>query len=328
MLSVGFILVALCSFSMVVRSADTFGCTTELVYPTTMQEQALQKFYISTKGPTQWPEAYRGNWESKFPCAWDGNERAHPAPVGSRCVVNGWYPLPPRGIGGLQYLIHLSGMAEGPVPEEFKSLQVIQAIVLTGNKISGSIWDTSTHCFLFNLDLSHNQMSGSLPTNFMAHNINGENINLAYNNFEGTIPGETLSNLQYLTALVLNDNKFSGVVPDLSKAVELRELNLGNNQLSGSLGSWIKDMPNLAWLDVSNNNLEGSLPPALPPKLSRFSASGNKFSGAIPEAYAQQAFLRHFNCTGCSLQCSKPDLLAHLPFSTHCKPPTSRKWVQ
>ena len=314
--------------ALLAATANAFlGCEKPAPWPSQMQEDALQKFYKNTGGKDKkWPEAYRSGWENPNGiCAFDGNPKLHsPNPYGTRCLYGGFHPEPPKGDGGVMYLNHISGMAEGTLPEEFKAFWMITIISLHGNKLSGSIWDTSQHCFLFWLDLSSNQFSGSLPDNFMAGGgLHFATLNLGKNKFSGSLPA-SLNKLEGLIALQLNDNEFSGSIPDLSHMKTTRHLRLSNNKLSGTLGGWFKELQNLAWVEIENNQLEGPLPP-LPSTVSRFTASGNKFSGKIPESYAT-GVLRHFECTGCNLECPSEDFLAHLPYSTHCHK-NARKWA-
>jgi hypothetical protein len=283
-----------------------------------MIEVALKKFYLNTKGPTQWPQAWRGNWDAQSPCAWDGDERAHPPPIGTRCLDGGWHRLPPNADGGLLFLEHFSRMAEGPIPEEFKAFQMTDFIGLSYNKLSGSLWDTSNHCFLHRLDLSHNQMSGTLDQdNFFAKSATHlELINLGYNQFAGSIP-PCLNKLDTLSALMLNDNAFTGPLPDLSRLAQLRHLNVANNQLSGPVGDWLAQLGTLAILQLGGNHFNGALP-QMPASVQRIMMDGNDFSGAIPTSYGELPFLRYFSCVGCQLTCPTPDLLAHLAYTTHC----------
>ena len=283
-------------------------------------DAGLIKFFQQTGGKTKWPRQFRGGWESTHPCAWDGNERRWLPPWGTRCTNGGWHPIPPRGDGGLLYLeLYTNGGAEGPVPAEFEAFQTTQVIGLGHNRLTGTLWDTQYHTFCQRFDLAHNQFEGTLPENFMLrNNVHSEIVNLADNRLSGTIP-RIISNLTNLVALLLNKNKFSGEVPDLSSLQKVRQLNLAENMFTGTIGKWLKEMKNVAWVHLNDNMFEGSLP-ELPPYVSHLYLSGNKWSGAIPESYGQLGYLKVFNCTGCSLECPRPNLLDHVYFSTHCKP--------
>lgn len=300
-----------------VAKAD-FGCDTGLFFEPRMNDIALGKFYNQTKGPTDWPKQFIRRWDAPDPCAWDGNEGLHQAPWGCRCVVNGaWHKAPPHGDGGMMFIDVAHGYAEGPVPEEFKAFQIADYIGLSGNKLNGPLWNTSFHCFLHRLDVSKNRFSGTLHPDFMMRaTLHAEIINLGYNEFEGPLP-TVINTFQALSALLVNNNKFSGEIPDYSQATNLRHLDLSNNQFTGNF-KWLRVMPNLAWIVLDNNKFSGELP-ELGPVVSHFSASGAGFTGKIPVSYGNLGYLHVFNCTGCNLECPTPDLLQHVYFSTHCK---------
>ncbi|KEG10444.1 Leucine-rich repeat transmembrane protein kinase [Trypanosoma grayi] len=293
-----------------------FGCNHSLFFNSSVTSLALKKFYNNTRGREKWPSQFSRGWETEEPCAWDNDERAHPPPSGTRCVNGGWHAFPPEGDGGLLFLEHYSGEAEGKVPEEFKAFQMTSTIGLAYNKLSGPLWDTSYHCFLQKLDVAHNRFSGTLPDNFMIRNIHAEIINLAYNQFGGRLP-KTLPTLSNLVVLLLDHNEFDGEIPDLSSLQQLHQISLGYNKFTGKLGEWVGKLRSLGWLELEHNRLEGPLPP-LPGNITRVNFAGNSFTGEVPEEYSRLGYLRYFNCTGCKLTCPKNDLLSHLKFSSHC----------
>lgn len=305
-------------------SADWLGLNDKPFMDPKLADVALTKFYLNCKGAT-WPSPWKDRWDLEHHCAWDGNERGTPPPFGTRCCIGRWHGLPPSGDGGLLFLEHFSRYAEGEVPAEFEVFQVTDMISLWNNKLHGPIWNTTMHTFLHRLDLSHNQFSGELPADFMKRAVlHSELINLGFNKFTGPLP-PTLATLTTLQSLRLNDNAFTGSFPAGVEALPLlRQLDLKNNKLAGKVPS-LAAMKTLARLDLSGNSFDGPLPD-VPESVSHIVLTGNKFSGAIPASYAAAGNLRHFECVGCDLTCPDPNFLAHLPFSTHCKPKNSRTW--
>ncbi|ORC92011.1 Leucine-rich repeat transmembrane protein kinase [Trypanosoma theileri] len=291
------------------------GCNYDLFFDTAVTSLALRRFYNNTGGP-RWPAQFRRGWEAEEPCAWDGNERAHPPPYGVRCVNGGWHTLPPRADGGLLSMEHYSGEAEGEIPREFKAFQMTSAIGLSYNRLNGTMWDTSYHCFLQHLDVAHNRISGTLPDDFMVRNIHAEIINMAFNQLSGTLP-RSLTRLTSLVVLLLDHNNFTGEIPDFSYLQHLHHLSLGYNNFTGRIGTWLRNMSTLGWLELEHNKLQGPLPP-LPRSVTRVNFAGNNFTGAVPESYGKHGYLRYFNCTGCTLTCPQKDMLAHLRYSSHC----------
>ena len=289
----------------------------KMFFEPSVTDKGLQNFYKDCDGKN-WPKQFSFRWDAEDICAWDNNEKLHPSPWGTRCISNNiFHKSPPVGDGGLLFLDHASGHAKGKVPREFQAFQGTNYIGLGGNQLEGPIWNTSFHTSLFRLDLSRNQFSGELGDDFMQRNVeHSEIINLGYNNFEGKLP-ERIKDLIPLSALLVNNNKFSGNVPDLSTCTFLRHLNLADNQFTGNL-NWVKALSGLAWLQIGNNKFSGTLP-ELPASISHFSASGNDFSGKIPESYGNLGYLHTFICVGCKIECPSPNFLEHVFYSTHCK---------
>lgn len=303
------------------------GCNDPPKWDPHMIDVALKKFYENCDG-ANWPSPYGNNWvNSAGLCALDGDTKKHPYPTGVQCVIGGWHKTPPDADGGLQKIEMYHGKLSGKIPDEFKAFQMVDWIGFWNNSLTGNLWDTSYHCFLHRLDLSHNKMSGVLdPKTFFAKSQNHlELINLGYNSFSGPLPS-TFNNLKTLNAIVLNNNKFSGAIPDLSHLTQLRQLNLANNELSGSIGLWLKELASLTVLNVDNNNGLGGEFPELPLSIMRFQARNTGFTGTIPQSYGDLPLLRYFDCKGCkNIKCPSPGFFNHLSYSSHCK--EERKYI-
>lgn len=93
--------------------------------------------------------------------------------------------------------------------------------------------------------------------------------------------------------LIASNNKLSGALPDMnpgSGEPSLQVLRLANNDLSGDLPEgWLRQTE-LTWVDMSSNNISGTLVPdrgessaaiAIPPNLIRLDLSNNALSGAF-----------------------------------------------
>ncbi|KAL9151916.1 hypothetical protein ABFS82_11G083400 [Erythranthe guttata] len=78
-----------------------------------------------------------------------------------------------------------------------------------------------------------------------------------------------------LTELWLDGNSFIGTIPDMSDLVNLKILHLENNQLTGSLPSYLGKLPYLQELYVQNNSLSGEIPSPLLRGNLTFSYEGN-----------------------------------------------------
>ena len=126
------------------------------------------------------------------------------------------------------------------------------------------------------LDISHNQLSGSIPV-LLPNGLTS--LNLKSNDLSGSIPTILPSGMTYLE---LSYNALTGVIP-LSLPSGLTALYLSGNQLTGSIPS---NLPNtLIYLRLDINKLSGDLPP-LPVTLQvvylgYFGTPTNHFSGTL-----------------------------------------------
>jgi hypothetical protein len=87
----------------------------------------------------------------------------------------------------------------------------------------------------------------------------------------------------------ISNNKLSGEFPDLSSFPELQKLDLSFNQLNGSLPPSIWSIANLNVLDLSENNFSNNLPiidesieGQCPKSLTYLYMAGNSFNGSFP----------------------------------------------
>ena len=88
-----------------------------------------------------------------------------------------------------------------------------------------------------------------------------------------------------VTELDLRDNQLSGSIPsELGNLDNLQALGLHDNQLSGSIPSELGNLDNLQALGLHDNQLSGSIPSELGnlDNLERLGLHGNEFSGCVP----------------------------------------------
>ncbi|KAH1120655.1 hypothetical protein J1N35_003815 [Gossypium stocksii] len=112
------------------------------------------------------------------------------------------------------------------------------------------------------VDISHNKLSGAIPSWLLQNNTDLKFLNLRNNSFTGELdpfPQHPLSSMVHMDA---SYNHIDGHLPkDLGLVLpNLQYLNLSYNFFKGELPSSVGAMRKLLLLDLSFNNLSGKLP--------------------------------------------------------------------
>lgn len=125
-----------------------------------------------------------------------------------------------------------------------------------GQRLTGSIVTELLQLpFLRSLDLSHNDLLGTLDTNFNQL----QTLHLQYNAMTGTIPTSFFDAQSVMT-----------------------RLNIGNNFMNGTLPSEVNLASQLTALYVFENNFVGTIPGLGKMPLQIFQGQGNIFDGPLP----------------------------------------------
>nr|XP_043615967.1 receptor kinase-like protein Xa21 [Erigeron canadensis] len=197
----------------------------------------------------------------------------------------------PTSIGNLShqlYRLRLGGnQLYGDIPSSIGNLLGLEQLSLGANQFSGKI--PSTIGRLQNLgvfELDENQISGMIPE--AIGNLSSLiKLLLGSNRLEGHIP-TSLGGCQKLSELYIHDNRLSGTIPkQLLRLPSLsKTLDLSNNNLSGSLPIEFGDLKMLSALDISNNDISGNIPDGLAgcTSLTFLSLKGNFLQGMIPSS--------------------------------------------
>ncbi|KAI3688321.1 hypothetical protein L1987_82032 [Smallanthus sonchifolius] len=135
----------------------------------------------------------------------------------------------------------------GQIPEWISSQKDMRQIPMSVSKLNS----------LEILDLSTNRFFGdTLP--FFGDKSNLDTIDLSYNNFSGNIP---INFPKGIRNLYLGGNKYSGNIPrDLTKLVNLRILDIHENNITGDLQNTLPQIQTLEVLVLRNNSLQGYIP--------------------------------------------------------------------
>ncbi|KAG7992714.1 hypothetical protein I3843_02G140800 [Carya illinoinensis] len=158
---------------------------------------------------------------------------------------------------GLRILTIVGNHFSGNIPPELSSLRHLRSLMLERNNLHGSI--PSSFALLSELELLQifqNNISGKLSPVLFSNCSSLQNIDLSENFLTGTIP-EDIGNCSRLWNLYLYNNNFTGQLPLSLANLELSELDVENNCLSGVLPSEIvRNLPELEYLHLSYNNME------------------------------------------------------------------------
>ena len=157
----------------------------------------------------------------------------------------------------------------GHVPSELALLTSLKALALTNNSFTGTIPSLEPCQDLYYLDLSLNQLNGSIP--------------------------ESLWSMPVIRFVYVHLNQLSGSIPTQldSLAPLLSEVWLQENKLTGRLPEWLSNLPLLSSWSAWDNQFTGQLPAQLPSTIEYFDASFNTISGPLPSTWNQLSALEY-----------------------------------
>ncbi|KAL1103216.1 hypothetical protein V6Z11_D05G423100 [Gossypium hirsutum] len=174
-----------------------------------------------------------------------------------------------------------------PIPASTINLFLISNNSFNG-EVSSLICNASS---LRILDLSHNNLSGTIPQCFGNLSNSLQFLNLKKNKFYGTIPPTFAEGCQ-LSNFNLNGNPLEGpLTPSILNCNGLEVLDLGNNKINDTFPHWLGSLPQLQVLVLKSNHMHGSLcvnsSKSSPffSKIQIFDLSSNYFSGPLPVRY-------------------------------------------
>ncbi|XP_030509716.2 receptor like protein 22-like [Cannabis sativa] len=148
----------------------------------------------------------------------------------------------------------------GTIPSWIYSLPSLQYLNLRWNKFSGSIQEFQHNC-LVSLYLAYNNLQGFFPTSIFQQ-VNLSDLHLLSNNMSGVVQLDQFLKLKKLKYLNLSNNSFSCISNNYNNDTfpnTLSSLYLSSCGIS-EFPYFLRSLKNLAELDLSNNQIEGSVP--------------------------------------------------------------------
>ncbi|KAJ6881360.1 LOW QUALITY PROTEIN: receptor-like protein 43, partial [Populus alba x Populus x berolinensis] len=189
----------------------------------------------------------------------------------------------------LQYLDLSKNSLHGPIPSSIFNLENLVVLILASN--SKLTWQVpSSICklkFLQFLDLSNNDLGGSAPQCLGNFSNMLSVLHLGMNNLRGTIPS-TFSEGSNLLYLDLSGNELEGKIPfSIVNCTKLEFLNLGNNKIEDTFPYFLEMLPELKILLLKSNKLQGFMKGPTTfnsfSKLRILDVSENNLRGSLPE---------------------------------------------
>ncbi|XP_065042861.1 receptor-like protein EIX2 [Musa acuminata AAA Group] len=202
--------------------------------------------------------------------------------------------------------IQLKSCKLGPAfPRWLRSQNSINDLGMSNTSIEDVLPDWFWNIPAFSINLSQNQINGTLPT-FLEHMTNLSTLKLSMNLLEGPIPRLP----PYLSYLYLYNNSFSGSLSSISLPLELELLDLSHNHINGSIPSFVCNLTQLRILDLSSNQISSEIPWCWQETnfIIYINLADNNLSGEIPSSIEKLTQLR-------SLHLNNNSLHGHLPLS-------------
>jgi Leucine-rich repeat (LRR) protein len=150
----------------------------------------------------------------------------------------------------------------GIIPSNFGLLTKLETFNCESCNIQGTLNSLQDLATLQALHLGENSINGQLSESLFTSWPTLMELDLSNNQLSGTIPRTILDN-EHLLVIDLHSNNFSGEIYDVNPGSNVRVLALHNNQLTGRVDEIIANLnEKIHHLDISNNKFVGSGIPA------------------------------------------------------------------
>lgn len=252
------------------------------------------------------PSGYTRNWKStRDICKYNGVRCAIYPGTKERAVAG--IDLNGAKISGLNRTdVSLKGVLDR-IPE-------LTYFHVNSNNFTGGIPDDIIkYPYFYELDLSNNKIGGEFP-NQVLQSKQLVFLDLRFNRLRGPIPPQLFES--NLDVIFINNNVFTGSLPDNFGRTPARYLTFANNNLTGpipsSIGLASKTLTEVLFL---GNSFEGCLPFEIGylENAVVFDVSRNRLTGPIPLSFACLESIRYLNLEHNQFYGAIPEMVCRLP---------------
>ncbi|KEH28333.1 LRR receptor-like kinase [Medicago truncatula] len=195
----------------------------------------------------------------------------------------------------LHILVHNNSLS-GELPFEMTELKYLRNISLFDNQFSGVIPQSlGINSSIVKLDCMNNKFNGNIPPNlcFGKHLLE---LNMGINQLQGGIPSD-LGRCATLRRLFLNQNNFTGSLPDFASNLNLKYMDISKNNISGPIPSSLGNCTNLTYINLSRNKFARLIPSELGNLLNLviLELSHNNLEGPLPHQLSNCSHMDRFD---------------------------------
>ncbi|KAJ4950731.1 hypothetical protein NE237_027563 [Protea cynaroides] len=163
--------------------------------------------------------------------------------------------------------------------------------------------------YVYSLRLPGVGLVGQIHSNTLGRLTQLRVLSLRSNRLSGELPSD-FSQLKLLRSLYLQDNRFAGEFPSsLTRLTRLTRLDLSFNNFTGQIPFSVNNLTHLTGLFLQNNGFSGNLPSINPSGLVDFNVSNNNLNGSIPQTLSKfpaSSFTGNINLCGAPLKACNP----------------------